>query len=358
METPTPKTGDTVWVRMGRGTNEEPASVLELDVIMDKEDRGEEKKKNEKQDRGTFVRFFNGVEEVVSSDRCRYLGKIEGNTNSGGKGSSCSLRRSTRRLSQPVSSEGQEEGDNAAFEDCVGVKIKKDADEVKDNKETGAMVMDLQANNEVDKEGTSSDDDGMKLSDFKSKRSRAKPKQNPKTGGKKNPKKRKAVVPVAKESDTDIHITAKRKKSSSSKKDLKLKEGQVKMSEPSSPHFENKKKAKKSAHSKKVARKIDIMTEETVSKKKRRGKKAAAAAKGDGRAKGEVSCIVIPQASGSPSTCASALASRAGRPDGNGGLNQGSTFVVEYAKTSRSTCKRCDIRIEKNEMRVGHRPLF
>lgn len=48
----------------------------------------------------------------------------------------------------------------------------------------------------------------------------------------------------------------------------------------------------------------------------------------------------------------------AGRPDGNGGLDNGSTYIIEYSKTSRATCKRCDIRINKNELRVGHRPLF
>lgn len=47
-----------------------------------------------------------------------------------------------------------------------------------------------------------------------------------------------------------------------------------------------------------------------------------------------------------------------GEPDGLGGLDQGATYVVEYSKTSRATCKRCDIRLKKKELRVGHRPLF
>jgi DNA repair protein RAD16 len=47
-----------------------------------------------------------------------------------------------------------------------------------------------------------------------------------------------------------------------------------------------------------------------------------------------------------------------GEPDGNGGLDQGSTYIVEYAKTSRSTCKRCNERIKKGELRIGNRPLF
>jgi len=53
-----------------------------------------------------------------------------------------------------------------------------------------------------------------------------------------------------------------------------------------------------------------------------------------------------------------AVEARAGQSDGNGGLDQGATFVVEYAKTARATCKRCDLRIKKNELRIGFRPLF
>ena len=51
--------------------------------------------------------------------------------------------------------------------------------------------------------------------------------------------------------------------------------------------------------------------------------------------------------------------SLAGKPDGFGGLiNPDSIYIIEYAVTSRSTCKRCDVKISKGELRVGHRPLF
>ena len=50
--------------------------------------------------------------------------------------------------------------------------------------------------------------------------------------------------------------------------------------------------------------------------------------------------------------------SNAGKPDGMGGLGPDSIYIIEYAKTGRSTCKRCDIKIKKGEIRVGHRPLF
>lgn len=45
-------------------------------------------------------------------------------------------------------------------------------------------------------------------------------------------------------------------------------------------------------------------------------------------------------------------------PDGNGGLNQPAPYIVEYSKTGRATCRTCDDRIAKGEIRVGHTPLF
>ena len=46
-----------------------------------------------------------------------------------------------------------------------------------------------------------------------------------------------------------------------------------------------------------------------------------------------------------------------GTPNGNGGLYH-PFYRVEYSMTGRATCRRCDMRIEKDDVRVGHRPLF
>jgi hypothetical protein len=43
---------------------------------------------------------------------------------------------------------------------------------------------------------------------------------------------------------------------------------------------------------------------------------------------------------------------------GNEMSSGGVGFFVEYSKTSRATCRRCDLPIEKGQMRVGHKPLF
>ena len=50
---------------------------------------------------------------------------------------------------------------------------------------------------------------------------------------------------------------------------------------------------------------------------------------------------------------------QAGQPDGNGGLH-GNTipFFAEYAKSGRATCRRCDEKILKGQLRIGHTPLF
>jgi hypothetical protein len=39
-------------------------------------------------------------------------------------------------------------------------------------------------------------------------------------------------------------------------------------------------------------------------------------------------------------------------------ISNGIGFFVEYSKTSRATCRRCDLPINKGQMRVGHKPLF
>jgi len=47
------------------------------------------------------------------------------------------------------------------------------------------------------------------------------------------------------------------------------------------------------------------------------------------------------------------------QPDGHGGLNQPSQpWTVEYSKSGRATCRTCDERIAKGEVRAGHAPLF
>ena len=55
---------------------------------------------------------------------------------------------------------------------------------------------------------------------------------------------------------------------------------------------------------------------------------------------------------------APAAAQEGNQPDGNGGLNQPLPWIVEYSKTGRATCRSCDEKILKGDVRVGHTPLF
>lgn len=65
---------------------------------------------------------------------------------------------------------------------------------------------------------------------------------------------------------------------------------------------------------------------------------------------GGSTCIVI-------NNVTSDSATKAGKPDGRGGLYK-QIFTAEYSKTSRATCRRCDEKIVKGELRVAHQPLF
>ena len=78
-------------------------------------------------------------------------------------------------------------------------------------------------------------------------------------------------------------------------------------------------------------------TKKPAATKKRKTSSAPSAGAANGRSQNQQSGIV---------------------PDGNGGLNQPAPFVVEYSKTGRATCRTCDERIAKGELRVGHTPLF
>ena len=39
-------------------------------------------------------------------------------------------------------------------------------------------------------------------------------------------------------------------------------------------------------------------------------------------------------------------------------MNQPAPWIVEYSKTGRATCRSCDAKIVKGDVRIGHTPLF
>lgn len=340
MATSKPSVGDTVWVRSGETKHEEPAIVLELNAAFEEEEEPKEKKKVGDEKRGILIRYFNEVETVVPLDKVRFLGKDD----EGGGNGRRSVRRSTRVSSM-------------------------------------VRVMDVPVqidDHDVNMKSNSDIEDNMTLT--------TQVKTKAATSGRKTATKRKASTEEPTKPDPDQSTLVKKNKSATvggvGAKKGTAKKPRIDMSEPSSPFFKDKEKAqgKKGSAAKKAPRKIVIVTEEkkenTVSKKK--GKKATATAKKapidimteeteekvSKKMGKKIATITTKTKRGAKKEVieivesASGTESRAGKPDGNGGLDQGSPFVVEYAKSSRATCKRCDVRIMKNEVRVGHRPLF
>jgi hypothetical protein len=62
-----------------------------------------------------------------------------------------------------------------------------------------------------------------------------------------------------------------------------------------------------------------------------------------------------------PTSGGGVVAVRGNEPDGNGGLDRPPPpppWTVEYSKTGRATCRTCDERILRGEVRVGHAPPF
>ena len=297
-----PKVGDTVWVEVGTANkNEVPVTILALNQSCDEEGQ-EEKKKNEDNlsKTGFLVKFLDGGQYVIPESACRF---ISGETN--GR----SRRRSARTSSYfgkdtsmdidgPSDVASKEEGKDKVIHEITHAKFEG---------ALGSKVISGSVRKVFDDEN----DDAMEV-------------------------------------DEDSKSSKKRKSSSNSTKKRSNTGGKqakkVKKEEPRKPDPEEgkaPKKAKKAAPKKKSTKASKpMLTEESVAKSKPKKKVTK---KKDSIPKEKQESID---------------AVESGAIDGCGGLNQGSTFVIEYAKTGRSTCKRCDVRIQKNEIRVGHRPLF
>ena len=183
------------------------------------------------------------------------------------------------------------------------------------------------------------------------------PKSTKSAGATKSGKKRKETVTTA----AAVETTTKRAKGSKAKSESPFfNKTTEEVAEKKSPYFDNKPAAKvknkpETSGSKKKkgakGRKLIMASsdDDVVELKASSSKKPAAAAKkpaGGGAKKRKATsnpaesqqCVII--------------------PDGNGGLNQPAPFIVEYSKTGRATCRTCDERIAKGELRVGHTPLF
>lgn len=330
MATPKIDAGDLVWVCAGQAKHEDLATVIRLNVPCNEQDSNSELEEKKEKDvaTGILVRFDNRVETVVPLQKVRSM-------NSGGRSS----RRSTRSMPK-------KNDEDAVVKPSAGDKSTKKA-----RKSVAMEVVKIKEKpySDVDDDD---EDDNVVLSEMKS--SNKKKISTDKSKGKRKSSSISSDEPrkLDPEEIAELKATKKRKQTTSKAK------GGKKMDTPTSPYFEEpatkstKKNAvgkKKKAAARKKPKKLDIMmTEESVTKKPKGTSKR--------KSKSSVGSDVMERVESVASKGGSKR--KAGQPDGHGGLNQGATFSVEYATSARATCKRCDIRINKNELRIGHRPLF
>jgi len=147
------------------------------------------------------------------------------------------------------------------------------------------------------------------------------------------------------EDDEDEMVEVNTKRSPPPKRSSRSKRKAV----TSSPYFGNKKKSRSSIVSPSSSENTDEAASDYLSNDQQLSQEQTV------RAARELEVQVDPT-NGDGSVDAM-ICRPAGQPDGKGGLFV-PYFRVEYSKSSRATCRRCDDVISKGSVRVAHRPLF
>lgn len=144
----------------------------------------------------------------------------------------------------------------------------------------------------------------------------------------------------------------KGKSESSDRKKGTAKKGRKLIMASSDDDVEMKSASKKPAAAKNSAQKKPAAAEKSAAAKKPSAKKKPATAKKPAAKKRKANRSPVDDTeSGICQPCGN-------EPDGNGGLNQPAPYIAEYSKTGRATCRTCDDKIAKGELRIGHTPLF
>jgi hypothetical protein len=321
-----PEVGDTVWVRKGDTNIEKPGTILALlgpnsNKHQASTQHQQEEKKRDVDDADVdsnadsdemLIRYFDGREAIVSKDVCRILAQEEIGCEEEG-GAQRSLRRSTRTRAQ--TNHMTAGGD--IVQNSTTKKYSNGASMVIRQKEL--IDPDVVMGNDNVKQAAATAEGEGKIATI-GKTSNAKKRKNP-------------IHAEPRKPDPEEEVVA--------------------------PKPSKKKKTVKKKSAKKVkAAAAESLTEESGSQPKAAKKIIKTSKKKDRVKLEDVDIKSSKKKDGVKSEAMDAIESRAGEPDGNGGLDQGATYMIEYAKSSRATCKRCDIRISKDELRVGHRPLF
>ncbi len=328
------KVGEVVWVRTGLGVHEEPATVLELSCPYQYYYRNydssddETKKENKENKDGILVRYnVSNIEEVVYFKNVRSLlddREDDDTTAEGGGDSNQNRRRRSSRTKNNNNSNNTTRRTSVSNSELGGgalVRTKLD-----DNTSTAVEKKVIEKPIKVkvekgiaNKNEDDDDDDDVTLSKMKSKKT-----------SKKRKSETKIQVPSSAllEEDESIPSTALKKK-----RRIEVKVGDIERSN-TSPYFNQNATVSSS--------------ESTKNKKSKTNNKESST--NTSNIKSTKSKIKKEENSSE---------SLAGKPDGYGGLiDPDSIYTVEYSPTARATCKRCDQRIAKGEIRIGHRPLF
>lgn len=310
--------GDNVWVKCGINANYEELAVIQKAT----------------KTKLTVKYVVSGIEEEHKRENIRPMDSsavLDDDGAASAAGGKKRVRRSTRTSSVPAN--------------VTPTPTEVDSDTVMSNTSS--------SDNKSPQDNTSSRKRSTVASDTKSKSAGA-------TNRSKSGKKRKETVAATAAAET-ANKRAKGKAKSESPFFNKSSDDDV--AEKKSPYFDSKPaakvkknkselssggKKKKGAKGRKL---IMASSDDDVEMKASSTKKPAAAKKSAGAAKKRKATSNAAESANRSQQCVII-------PDGNGGLNQPAPFIVEYSKTGRATCRTCDERIAKGELRVGHTPLF
>ena len=405
--------GNQVWVRTGlTGSHEEPATITEIiddSYFSASEDDGSggagnsnPTNKNEATSAGkdadgevmstereqvTVKYSVSGIEETVGFGRLRSFGEDGDEDGGGRRGLSSRKRAQPDRLGS--SSTSNRSSTPKPKSSGRGTSKKKVTAPVTPSPALSPVPTEKSSSSAMsstnDDDGASSSDEPIMITKAAAKpKSKAKPKTKAKGGANKKAtatddddefedassggvlakvpatpppaKKRKAS---RKDDDEDASEPAPTESpyfSPSSKKKARTKATSAKAT-AKKPRAK-KGKAKAEAGADESAASSTTSTSGTKSATKAKGKKKASKSKSASSTDATGTSSAASAAGGTAPSSSGSLP-QAGQPDGNGGLNGiNIPFFAEYAKSGRATCRRCDEKILKGQLRIGHTPLF
>jgi len=310
------KIGAPIWIRSGRGSHEEPGTLLAINIHMDKsEDEDEYKIKkssntdveDENTNDGVLVQLNTSNSEIFVHKDC--IRSMIDDTNDGVRRS---RRCKTKKKDSPL----------AQTKDITKISSTPNTTPVESHKENS----DDPINNNKVKKSNRAQQKGQKSRNNKRKTIESEEKKLENLGQRKKRKANNKII-----ASEEVKIVPRSQK-------------------------ENRKDV--SARKTQNGGVNDKTNKNEVSVAKGKKKPATKNTDGKNQKRASIKSVESNMDSLNDDENQENVVSLNGQPDGNGGLDQPSNYGVEYSPTSRAMCRRCDERIEKQCLRVSHRPLF